>query len=395
MSWTTRSLADVATFDLGKMLDRQKNTGELRPYLANINVRWGQFALDDLRETRFEDHERERYGLKFGDIVMCEGGEPGRCAIWKDERPGVMYQKALHRIRPGPCLDHRFLYFNLRNQGQTGELAGLFTGSTIRHLPREKLAKVRVPVPPMDEQRRIADVLSAYDELIEVNRKRIALLEAAARLLHREWFVHFRFPGHERTKIVGDLPEGWGRRTLGDVVDLLKQNVRPSAFEAHDIHVGLEHIPRRSFTLADWEPAEGVTSGKLRFAEGDILFCKIRPYLHKVGFAIRNGLVSSDALVWRVRDESDWAMTLCATSSDHFVAVASKTAKEGSKMPRADWNVLRDYPIPSPPRGLIGVFNHTVRRITAQCKTLAMQNKLLGEARDLTLPRIMRGEISV
>lgn len=395
MTWANRSLDEVAVFHLGKMLDQKKNTGEMLPYLANVNVRWGQFALDNLREMRFEPHEQERYGLKYGDIVMCEGGEPGRCAIWKEQMPGMMYQKALHRIRPLSCLDHRFLYYNLRKQGQNGDLAGLFTGSTIKHLPREKLASISIPIPPLVEQRRIADLLSAYDDLIENSRRRIALLEEAARLLYREWFVHFRFPGHEQVKITDGIPEGWGRRTLGDVVEVVKKSVKPFDFDEHDIHIGLEHIPRRSFTLTDWEPAEGLASAKWRFEEGDILFCKIRPYFHKVGFAMRTGLVSSDALVWRVHREDDWPIVLCATTSDCFVAVASKTMREGSKMPRADWNVLRDYVIPMPPKGLLEVFNDTIRAVAAQCKALALQNRVLAEGRDLLLPRLMSGELAV
>ena len=395
MSWSQKPLKEVADFSLGKMLDQKKNRGGFMPYLANVNVRWGGFNFKNLREMRFEPGELDRYGLKYGDIVMCEGGEPGRCAIWKDQVPGMMIQKALHRIRPDPCLDNRFLFYSFLKKGRNDELSGLFTGSTIKHLPREKLAKVCIDIPPFPIQQRLADILSAYDDLIENNRRRIALLEEAVRLLYREWFVHFRFPCHEDVRIVDGLPEGWERRTLGDVVKVVKESVRPSDFEEQDIHIGLEHIPRRSFTLANWEPAEGLASGKWRFEEGDILFCKIRPYFHKVGFTMRRGLVSSDALVWRVYDEADWPVVLCATSSDHFVAVASKTVREGSKMPRADWIVLQEYIIPKPPEGLLDIFNDAVQTIATQCKVLALQNKALTQARDLLLPRLMNGGIAV
>lgn len=111
MSWITKPLEDVADFTLGKMLDQKKNRGEPLPYLANVNVRWGAFELDDLRYMKFESHEVERYSLKYGDIVMCEGGEPGRCAIWKKHQPGMMIQKALHRIRPHDCLDANYLFY--------------------------------------------------------------------------------------------------------------------------------------------------------------------------------------------------------------------------------------------------------------------------------------------
>ena len=167
MSWERKPLETVADFCLGKMLDRRKNKGDLLPYLANVNVRWGGFDLDDLREMRFEHHELERYSLKNGDIVMCEGGEPGRCALWKGQRPNMMTQKAVHRIRPRECLNNEFLFYSLLYKGRTGQLAPLFTGTTIKHLPREKLAKVEVEIPPLQVQHRIASILSAYDDLIE------------------------------------------------------------------------------------------------------------------------------------------------------------------------------------------------------------------------------------
>ena len=261
------------------------------------------------------------------------------------------------------------------------------------NLSQAKLLSIKFPVPELAVQKEIADTLSAYDELIENNRRRIALLEEAARLLYREWFVHFRFPGREHVKIAGALPTGWEQRPLGDIVEVVKDNVKPSDFMDDDIHIGLEHIPRRSFTLANWESTQGLASSKTRFEEGDVLFCKIRPYFHKVGFTLRAGLTSSDALVWRVKNDEDWPLVVCATSSNHFVAVASKTVREGSKMPRADWKVLQNYLIPKPPVGLLGIFNDTINPITAQCKALALQNRSLSQARDLLLPRLMSGEI--
>ncbi|MDY0095776.1 MAG: restriction endonuclease subunit S [Candidatus Vecturithrix sp.] len=226
-NWQTRKLEAVADFCLGKMLDQKKNRGEPLPYLANVNVRWGEFDLADLREMRFEQHELDRYGLKYGDIVMCEGGEPGRCAIWKEQRSSMMIQKALHRIRPHDCLRPEFLYYFFLYKGRTGHLSSLFTGSTIKHLPREKLALVEVPVPPHYIQGRIASILSAYDNLIENNRRRIQLLEQAARLLYKEWFVYLRFPGHEHSKIVDGVPEGWERTTVGELASFISRGITP------------------------------------------------------------------------------------------------------------------------------------------------------------------------
>ena len=111
MSWEKVRLGDVTDSCLGKMLDQAKNKGEYQPYLANLNVRWGTFDLDNLSQMKFEDNEQERYGLKYGDLVVCEGGEPGRCAIWKDQIPGMKIQKALHRVRVHDCLDYRYLFY--------------------------------------------------------------------------------------------------------------------------------------------------------------------------------------------------------------------------------------------------------------------------------------------
>jgi type I restriction enzyme S subunit len=173
--WERKSLGDIADFRLGKMLDQNKNRGDLMPYLANLNVRWGSFDFADLREMRFEQHEIEEFALKYGDIVMCEGGEPGRCAIWKEAMPGMMIQKAIHRIRPHKPLDYRFLYHSLFHKGQTGRLAMLFTGATIKHLPREKLAKVEVEIPS-------AGLMNLFVQQVGPIERQIAVLQAASRL---------------------------------------------------------------------------------------------------------------------------------------------------------------------------------------------------------------------
>ena len=200
--WATKRLGDVADLCLGKMLDEQKNKGELLPYLANVNVRWGSFDCENLREMRFAHNEMERYGLVRGDIVMCEGGEPGRCAIWQESIPGMMIQKALHRIRSHSCLDHRYLFYFFLHTGRIGGFAPLFTGATIKHLPKQSLTKLEITYPQRLIQEQIADILSTYDDLIENNRRRMTLLEESARQLYREWFVRLRFPGYEHTPIV-------------------------------------------------------------------------------------------------------------------------------------------------------------------------------------------------
>lgn len=180
MKWEKVKLGNVTDSCLGKMLDQNKNKGDYQPYLANVNVRWGEFDLEDLPLMKFEESEQERYELKYGDLVICEGGEPGRCAIWKEQIPNMKIQKALHRVRVHDCLDYRYLFYWFLLAGKTGELDQYFTGATIKHMPGQKLKEVVIDKPPLEIQHRIADILSAYDDLIENNQKQIKLLEEAA-----------------------------------------------------------------------------------------------------------------------------------------------------------------------------------------------------------------------
>ena len=172
--WFRKPLEELADFRLGKMLDEKKNKGDFMPYLANINVRWGAIDLANLREMRFEENELDTFGLKYGDIVMCEGGEPGRCALWKEQLPGMMFQKAIHRIRARPALSNLFLYYSLRHKGDSGEMGTLFTGATIKHLPREKLALVQLVVPP-------ARLTALFHDQVDALERQIGLLEATNR----------------------------------------------------------------------------------------------------------------------------------------------------------------------------------------------------------------------
>ena len=129
---------------LGKMLDKDKNLGIPRKYLRNINVRWFSFDLSDLLEMRIEESETDKYTISKNDLVICEGGEPGRCAVW-DEEDSVFYQKALHRVRFNDDSNPKFYMYYLWFAAQTGNLSPFFTGMGIKHLTGQSLVKVPVP----------------------------------------------------------------------------------------------------------------------------------------------------------------------------------------------------------------------------------------------------------
>ena len=274
-------------------------------------------------------------------------------------------------------------------------IAGFITGAAQPKLSQQNLRLIPVKLPHYENQQAIASILSAYDEAMENNRRRMGLLERAVRLLYEEWFVRLRFPGHEHTPITHGLPQGWERKPLNAICPDLREAANPADLESGTPYIGLEHMPRRSITLLEWGTAEDVTSTKLRYLAGDILFGKIRPYFHKVGFALTDGVTSSDAIVLRPSEPLYYIFSLLTVSSQWFVNIASKTAKEGSKMPRADWNLMETHMLAIPPHSLLESLNETVLPILNQLRTLAIQNQKLRTARELLLPRLMSGEMEV
>jgi type I restriction enzyme S subunit len=179
-----RQLGDLAETQLGKMLSAKSKTGVgARPYLRNKNVQWGHIDLDDVLEMDFSDREIEKFSLQLGDVLVCEGGEVGRTAIWRGGIEGCCYQKALHRIRVGDQLLPEYLIHVMRWLAYRNAFDPYVTGSTIKHLPQEDLRLISIPAPTIAEQLRIvADVeerLSALtgvlDAVQRANRRSAAL----------------------------------------------------------------------------------------------------------------------------------------------------------------------------------------------------------------------------
>ena len=397
-TWTQKTLGEVADLCLGKMLDEQKNKGDLLPYLANVNVRWGEFDFDGLREMRFLETERERYGLKYGDIVMCEGGEPGRCAIWKESVPGMMIQKALHRIRPNKEIDHRYLFYFFLHTGYQGAFAPLFTGATIKHLPKQSLEKLEVRYPQLSQQKLVADSLATYDDLIENNRRRMALLEDSARQLYREWFVRLRFPGHAHTPIVDGVPQGWERRTAFDSMQVLSGGTPKTSIS--DYWDGETPF----FTPKDAVDGIWVSSCERSLTELGIKNCNSKLYPRETVFITARGTVGklNMAQTPMAMSQSCYALVAKDHLSQRFIYSAMKEGVEalrqqavGAVFDAIVVDTFKRIHLIVPTATVLRMFDEAVEPVFAQVENLASQNQKLRQARDLLLPRLMNGELAV
>jgi type I restriction enzyme S subunit len=190
--WVVRTIAEVAKHSLGKMLDKAKNKGEPKPYLRNLNVRWFSFDLSDLLEMPFLPEESAKYTAVKGDVLICEGGYPGRAAIWKEDYP-IYFQKALHRVRfHEPAHSQWFVYY-LYAQDMSGALKQRFSGTGIQHFTGEALARFELPLPPLPELRQAVakfDVLSGETQrLARLYERKLAALEGLKKSLLHQAFM--------------------------------------------------------------------------------------------------------------------------------------------------------------------------------------------------------------
>ena len=390
--------ADIQTGPFGTQLRASDYVDEGTPVINVRNIGLGGLKPEKLEFVTEETAERlASHLLEPQDIVFGRKGAVDRHLYVGDEQ--------VHWMQGSDCIRLRFLssdvvprfvsYLFLTVTHQKWMLGQAGNKATMASLNHDIIRRITLRLPVRAVQEATVEILSAYDELIENNRRRMALLEEAARQLYREWFVRLRFPGHEHTRVTNGVPEGWETKTLGDLCEEVRKSVKPDALEPATPYIGLEHMPRRSISLSRWGTAEQVTSSKHRFREGEILFGKIRPYFHKVGVAFVDGVASSDAIVIRPHAPELRGLVLLAVSSDAFVAVTAQTMKEGSKMPRADWKQMQAYPTPLPPAGLLGSFESTIMPIVEQLKTLTFANQRLSTSRDLLRPRLMSGEVAV
>ena len=215
---------------LGKMLNERASLGpQQAAYVGTRHVQWDRLVLDELDTMSFSEAEREKFSLRPGDLLVCEGGEVGRTAMWRGERQNVFFQKAIHRLRPrdGRVVPAYMLRF-MRFAADRGIYTTLTSQSSIAHLTQEKLALLKVPLPPAEEQRRISEVLDTVDDVIQKTEQLIAKLKQMKQgLLHDlltrgvddtgELRDPERHPEQFKDSPLGRIPKTWATRVLKDI----------------------------------------------------------------------------------------------------------------------------------------------------------------------------------
>lgn len=351
------------------------------PVIRGGNLNSGRFLNEE--DFVFVTEQKMREDLfgnlaHPGDIVFTQRGTLGQVAIIPETaRFGayVISQSQMKLSIDHSKADTRFIYYWFSSRQTVEKIISQNSSSGVPHINLTVLRNFKLPLPELHVQQRIADILSAYDDLIENNLRRIALLEEAARMLYREWFVHFRFPGHEHGKMVNGIPEGWERMTLGQIVTLKR---------GYDLPEG-----RRAAGKVPVVSSAGITG---LHAE------------HKViGPGVVTGRYGTLGEVFYL-SENFWPLNTTLYVKDfnnispimayHFLKHHLKgVVSQKAAVPGLDRNVLHADVVNWPPRKLQDAYVEVVADHQEQLRVLQATNQTLAQARDLLLPSLMSGEI--
>ncbi len=404
--WKEYSLKDIYLKEKGKIqtgpfgsqLHESDYKNEGIPVIMPKNIIDDRIDTKNIVHISTSDANRlKRHIVKENDIILPRRGDINKRVIINKEHSGYFCGTGCIRLRgTGKILHPKFLYYYLKLDNVIDWLEKNAIGATMLNLSSAILSRLSLTLLPLPIQLKIARILSAYDDLIENNLKRIKLLEEMAQITYEEWFVRMKFPGYEKAvfdKETG-LPEGWKQVELGDVVELVKNSVLPKDVSWDTPYIGLEHMPRKSISLSNWQTSEKVDNLKFLYQKSDILFGKIRPYFHKVGVTFNDGITSTDTFVLRPINQMMHGIILQTVFSESFVSAATQSSN-GTKMPRANWNVLKKYQVIVPQIELQAEYQKISQNALNTIGNILIQNQRLKESRDILLPRLMTGMIDV
>ena len=406
MGWHEVTLGDAIHVKHGFAFKSQyfSDSGEfivLTP--GNFNEEGG-FRLRPDKDRFYTGDIPEDYVLDEGDLIvaMTEQG-PGLLGSAALIPEGGKY---LHNQRLGliqeidnKALNKRFLYYLFNTRPVRGQISGSATGTKVRHTAPERIYRVKVTVPTdVNQQRHIASILSAYDDLIENNRRRIQLLEQAARLIYKEWFVRLRFPGHEHVKVKDGVPEGWEKTIVGDVSSFISRGITPRYDEeASGIVLNQKCVRGQRVEMRLARRQSKVVPPNKLVRYGDVLINSTgQGTLGRVAQflgSIKNCTVDSHVTI--ARPNKNIPVQLyghSVTSREDFLAVMGRGATNQSELAT---KTVAELPFLRPPHLLAGGFEAFANETASQVQNLMQQNTSLAQAHDLLLPRLMNGDLQI
>lgn len=393
---------DVNLIKLEKLTDPKRpitygvvKPGPEDPITGVVFIRGGDISKGLIKEASLRTITQEvsrPYGrtiLRGGEVVMSLVGNPGEVAIVPDRLAGANLARQAGLIALRPEIHAPYVKYYLMSPAGRSELFQRTQGAVQQVINLSDLKQVKVRLPSRQVQERIADILSAYDDLIENNRRRIKLLEEAAGLLYREWFVHFRFPGYEHVEIADGLPDGWRRRPLVELAEIIMGQSPKSQFYNDDgdglpfhqgvTDFGFRFVSHRIFSTAVTKLAEG----------GDILI-SVRAPVGRINVTRDNIVIGRGLAAIRSRTEHQ-SFLLYALKNRFYTEDIIGT---GSIYAGTNKKELENQVVIDPSEIILKQFEEQTRTIDQCIANLSIQNDRLTGARDLLLPRLMNGDIA-
>lgn len=344
---------------------------------------------------------KEKFGVpQTGDMLLTSVGTIGIPYIIK--KKDCFYFKDgnltwFRDFREG--LNSKYLYYWIKSSEGTGILYNTTIGSSQKALTISALKNIKVSLPPRSVQDKIVEVVSAYDDLIENNQKQIKLLEEAAQRLYKEWFVDLRFPGHENTKIVDGVPEGWNWCKLEDAIQLDPKVTLTK--ERMKQFIPMSALSTSSMVLDESQFTETTSNSGSKFQNGDTLLARITPCLENGKTAYVSGLKSDEGavgsteyIVMRAKTINSYMVYLLARTDDfRQSAINSMSGSDGRQRVKSDKLKMLDYLHPT--SELVEKFENVEEPIFEKIYRLSKQMQQAKQARDLLLPKLMSGEVEV
>ncbi|MFZ5503665.1 MAG: restriction endonuclease subunit S [Pseudomonadota bacterium] len=395
MSWQPKRLDQLGAVSRGRSRHRPRDAAHLyggpHPFIQTGDVKHAGLYINDYTQTYSDAGLAQSKLWPVGTLCITIAANIADTAILGID---ACFPDSVIGFTPDPHeADARFVKYLfdaiIKHRAQK-----FSQGAAQDNLSQEKLLSLEFDVPKVDEQKRIADVLAAYDDLIENNQRRMALLEESARLLYSEWFVRLRFPGHEHTRITDGMPEGWERKTLGDVAHINQTNLG-STYDGEIEYIDIASVtPGAINETTPYDFRDAPSRARRVVCHGDIIWSCVRPNRrsHAVVWQPPENLVASTGFAVITPISLPTSFLYQAVTTDLFVGYLENHAK-GAAYPAVVAGDFERAKILVPSPVLSNAFNEFAEPLLTETHNLRVQNQKLRATRDLLLPRLMSGEL--